>query len=174
MSDAKPEVVVMPDPEDEPRYTWSLLPPDHKHPEITLSDEERAEFKAKLAGCPDVLYKDMPPEVAAQLKSRLATPAPPIKQYVVDNSEPQSLDYSNAALIPPLMTLFVPNLPGPSLRCEQDFYSGAGTVTLSVSGTDELLRAESDGRVFVRGKLVDTDAAVYRAFREFLGLPKQG
>lgn len=150
MSDAKPEVVVMPDPEDEPRYTWSLLPPDHKHPEITLSDEEHAEFKARLA------------------ELKLDT-APPIKQYVVDNSNSLSVDLSSVARIATLLTT-----PGPSLRCEQDFYSGAGTVTLSVSGTDELLRAESDGRVFVRDKLVDTDAAVYRAFREFLGLPKQG
>ncbi len=46
----------------------------------------------------------------------------------------------------------------------------APSFTFWLAGNVEFMRVEADGRVFVRGTLVDTDAEVYRAFRELLGL----
>ena len=45
-----------------------------------------------------------------------------------------------------------------------------GSIGFNGSDNVEVLRFEADGRVFVRGTLVDTDQEVYEAMRSFLGL----
>jgi hypothetical protein len=46
------------------------------------------------------------------------------------------------------------------------------SLTIYMPPGVEFVRADGDGKVFVRGTLVDSAPEVYRALREFLNLPE--
>jgi hypothetical protein len=46
------------------------------------------------------------------------------------------------------------------------------SLTIYMPPGVEFVRADGDGKVFVRGTLVDSDPEVYRALRAFLNLPE--